>query len=229
MTDEPQAASEQRFGRTGWDFGTYLLWGIGALIVIALLILFEPLGFLSLIPLWAYAAVGMSFIFTPWLVSRAKDDARLLMVYAGAGELTEYRVGKKYRLRIEGHPVEFSSLTGTRRLLLTEFDKTTGDAQVGQFKDHTVFDLVRDLRLFDRMAADIVKLMLEDRDSKRTIAIEAEKRIGAVADQYLHLLYGTHDISELHTAVSAAVDDDDEVEEDASGPGDVEEVVEHDG
>ena len=115
----------QKFGRTWVDFLT----STGGLILLVIIIgclLYFGWDYVELIPMWVWPALFLTpIVWTPFLMSRARDDTQLLIVSDGPQMLTEYRVGKRVQLEIDGAVLPFSSRTGTVRNLLTEFDPST--------------------------------------------------------------------------------------------------------
>lgn len=194
---------EQRFGRTWADLVASLwFW----LIVAAILIMMYWLDvddIIGAVPIWLLVAVGMSVIFTPFLYARALEDSQLILVSDRASRISEYRVGSRYGLDIHGHPVQFTSRTGVNRLLLTSFDPETGQGRGTAFEGHTVFDMARDLTVLRRLSEAYSDHLSQERVVKETIGIEVERRVSGYSDQWLRMLYGALDASELEDILEA--------------------------
>jgi hypothetical protein len=157
---------------------------------------------ISQIPLWVFASIAMSVIFIPFLIQRAKDDAHLVVVLSGPSALTEYRVGKRYRWNIEGEPLHYSSTSGTRRLLITDFDPHSGIGKGSQLAGFTQFDLARDLGVFTRLSDAFSDHLREERITKEAVAVEVELRVNELASRYLGILYGSLEPTEIENALN---------------------------
>lgn len=186
----------QRFGRSWADL---LARGFGwVLVVVAVVLLFIFGGSVwSAVPVWVWVSLGMSLLWLPYLMERAREGARLVMVADGPLCLTEYRVGRRYPMRMTGAPLWFSSATGSQRMLLTHFDKNSGEAEGSALADATVFDLARDLEAFDRLGRTFAHHLRAERVTAETIGVEVERRVAGYSESWLRLLYGSLELGEL--------------------------------
>ena len=126
-------AEPQRFGRTWADFtvsGAHVIILLALLLVAYFLGALSTLGdLLSSIPLW----VMFSFVFTlawlPWLVRISEDATRLVLVAHGGRTISEWRLGRRVPLTIDGEPLNLSSPSGAQRILVTDFNPDTLEAK----------------------------------------------------------------------------------------------------
>lgn len=201
--NEPQTVSmNQKFGRTWADliFSGWFL--IVAVLVVLMMYWWSPWDDLPRIPAWILIAFCMSLIFTPFLVARAKDDSHLVLVTSGPTELTEYRVGKKFPMTIEGTSLNLNSVTGARRILVTHFQPETGYAEGTAFEGFTTFDIARDLTAFRRLSEAFVENVRSDRVHREMVGVEVERRIRQHSDQWLRMLYGSLSMNEVEEVLS---------------------------
>ncbi|MEL0099813.1 MAG: hypothetical protein VW907_09680 [Opitutae bacterium] len=125
-------------GRTWADVfvnASYILGGLVFLVALGAACYF----ILGEVPTWFFIAILSSLIFIPFLSERAKD---------GADEpfkLTEYRVGRRVGLEIEGNGVQFQSKSGVYRTVLTGLDVESKKAKGSAFAEATQLDQVRDM------------------------------------------------------------------------------------
>lgn len=191
-----------KIGRTWADVfsnGVFIFSALGFLLIAGW---FGWFSFLGVIPLWVFYSVGMSVIFLPFLVKRAKDDAHLVIVIDGDMKLTEYRIGKRYDWNIDGEPLNFTSNSGTRRMVITDLDVETGQAKGSALAGFTQFDLARDMGVFSRLSKAFSEHLAEERVTKEAIAVEVERRVNTIAQRYIGLLYGTLEPTELESALN---------------------------
>lgn len=193
---------EQRFGRTWADLAATLWFWVLVFFFIGLIWWFDLDDVLSAIPIWVLVAFGMSLIFTPFLYARALEDSKLLLVVDGNSRITEYRVGSRYGVDISGYPVHFTSRTGVGRILLTDFNPETGQGVGTAFEGYTVFDMARDITVLQRLSEAYSEYLRGERLVKETIGIEVERRVSGYSDQWLRLLYGSLDASELEEVIA---------------------------
>lgn len=186
-------------GRTIWDLAvasSYIMGG--ALFVIGLAIILYL--YLDEIPQWFFISVAGSFAFIPFLIDRAKEDADLFMITKDPLNLSEYRIGKKYGLKIQGNGVLFSSNSGTYRTVLTDFDEESRTAKGSTFGSYTQIDQVRDLTTLQQLSQLLEETLRETRISKQTVGIEVEKQSKIIVDWALKTIYGSiipNEISEI--------------------------------
>lgn len=151
------------------------------------------------LPSWFFIAITLSLIFIPFLNERAKDGAELILVGDEPFKLTEYRIGKKVGLEIEGVGVGFQSKSGIKRLFLTSLDKETKKAKGSLFGALTPIDQARDMTTLSKMTSMLENTLKESRISAQTVGIEVEKQSIEIVDWALKTIYGAiipHEVSE---------------------------------
>ena len=192
MTETHYQPQSQKFGRTWVDLLVYF---ILLMVVIGLVIVFASggLSVLNRVPLWLIVAVGMSLVWIPFLMARAKEDARLIIVVDSLTRLTEYRVGKTYPLDIDGGGISFSSKSGTPRLILTELDIENSKAKGSALEGFTTFDYIRDMTTLQRLSAKFRDYLIEDRVTKETLGLNVEEKVQEYSSTWLDLMYGSID------------------------------------
>jgi len=192
MTDPPIAPATTMIktgvGRTWADLFMYGLFGALAAGALAILGwgIYQAFGY---IPMWTIAAAASSLIFVPWMMERAKDDARLFVVVDGPMRLTEYRIGKRVPVEIEGLGLPFFSSTGVQRLILTSFDPETMQGIGSEMAEFTQFDQIRDLSTVTRLSSALEEILREDRITVQHVGIEVEKKSREIVDWALRLIY----------------------------------------
>lgn len=193
MTDETpqtvQLTNINNNGRTWADLVVMMSYGVAIVGGLALIGFFVYRVF-GEIPLWLLGSIVGSFIFIPWLTERAKADARLFMVVDGPGRLTEYRIGSRVPIKIEGRGVEFWSQSGTSRTLLTYFDPVELSGEGSALAEYNQFEQVRDLNTVDILSSELQKHLKETRITKQTVGVEVEKKAAEVVDWSLQMIYG---------------------------------------
>mgnify|MGYP005670866153 CR=1 FL=1 len=186
-------------GRTIWDIAvssSYIMAGILFIVGLGFLLYF----ILDEVPVWFFIAIAGSFAFIPFLMDRAKEDAQLILVSNDEFKLTEYRVGKKYGLNIEGNGVQFNSDSGITRLLLNDIDIENKTATGSIFGNFTQIDQVRDINTLNNLSILLEDTLRENRVNAQTVGIEVEKESKKVVDWALKLVYGSiipNEISEV--------------------------------
>ena len=186
-------------GRTIWDIAvssSYIMAGILFIVGLGFLLYF----ILDEVPVWFFIAIAGSFAFIPFLMDRAKEDAQLILVSNDEFKLTEYRVGKKYGLNIEGNGVQFNSDSGITRLLLNDIDIENKTATGSIFGNYTQIDQVRDINTLNNLSILLEDTLRENRVNAQTVGIEVEKESKKVVDWALKLVYGSiipNEISEV--------------------------------
>lgn len=191
MSEESQksASNGGSKGRTWADvfIGATYLTG-GALFIIAMGIVVYFLS--GKIPGWFYIAIFSSVIFVPFMMERAKDDSNLILVSDGPHRLTEYRIGNRVGLEIEGNGVLFQSNTGVIRQVLTSIDVENKTAIGSEFANATQIDQVRDLTTLQKMVEMLQATLKESRISAQTVGVEVEKQSIEIVDWALKTIYG---------------------------------------
>jgi hypothetical protein len=199
-------------GRTWADVfvgATYLTGGLIFLILMGFSIYF----LLGELPDWFFLSIIASVIFVPFLMERAKDGSELFLIADQPFKLTEYRVGKKVGLEIDGVGVGFQSKTGVRRLVLTSFDESTKKARGSPFGALTPIDQARDMNTLQKMTEMLENTLKESRISAQTVGIEVEKQSIEIVDWALKTIYGSIIPTEISEAFGV---EDDGVELDVS-------------
>lgn len=158
------------------------------------------------VPMWFFIAIGTSLIFIPFMIERAKDDAELVIVSDGPHRLTEYRIGNKVDLEIEGNAVRFQSKTGVNRYLLSSIDVDSKTGVGSEFAGYSQIDQVRDLTTLQRMVEMLQSTLKESRVSAQTVGVEVEKQSIEIVDWALKTIYGAI----IPTEISEAFGVDDE-------------------
>lgn len=194
-------------GRTIWDLAvasSYIMGG--ALFVIGLGIILYL--YLDEIPQWFFISVAGSFAFIPFLIDRAKEDADLFMITKDPLNMSEYRIGKKYGLKIQGNGVLFSSDSGTYRTVLTDFDEESRTAKGSTFGSYTQIDQVRDLTTLHQLSQLLEETLRETRISKQTVGIEVEKQSKIIVDWALKTIYGSIIPTEISEIFGVSAEDE---------------------
>jgi len=193
-------------GRTVWDIAvasSYIMGG--ALFVLGLGICLYL--YLDTIPTWFFIAIFGSFAFIPFLVDRAKEDADLFLVSSDPLNLTEYRVGRKYGLNIEGNGVRFTSNSGTYRTLLTDFDEESRTGAGSSFGGYTQIDQVRDMNTLQNLSNLLEETLRETRITHQTVGVEVEKQSKVIVDWALKTIYGSIIPTEISEIFGVEVED----------------------
>lgn len=177
-------------GRTLWDIAVASSYVVGGAIFVAGLAIFLYFA-MDEIPTWFYISIAGSLAFIPFLIDRAKEDADLFLVSNGALNLTEYKVGRKYGLTIEGQGVLFSSDSGCYRTLLTDFDEEYRWAKGSTFGSYTQIDQVRDMNTLEQLSQLLEDTLRDSRISAQTVGIEVEKQSKVIVDWALQTIYGS--------------------------------------
>lgn len=185
----PQEAPEQRrqVGRTWADVlvGSSYVFG-GILFILAIML--GAWWFYGQIPQWLFISIAASLGFIPFLMERAKDGSRLFVVLDGPMALTEYRIGKRVGLEIEGSPVQFTSKSGVPRSLLISLDEENRTGKGSMLAECSQLDQVRDLSTVQRMAESLEGVLAEDRLTMMHVGIEVEKKNRQIVDWALRLI-----------------------------------------
>lgn len=185
-------------GRTWADLVWTSSYFLGGLLFIAgvMVVAYFTLG---KIPSWLWISIGASLAFIPFLIERAKDDSSLYVVVDGPCRMTEYRIGRRVPLTIDGQGVRYSSSSGVDRLILTSFNPEERTGASTAMAGMTQFDMMRDLSTLDRLSEALVKSLREDRLTMQHVGVEVERRSRDIVDWALQLIYhGTvpHEITD---------------------------------
>lgn len=176
-------------GRTFWDLaigGSYLLTGalLMAIIGVVLYLMMDE------IPSWFWFSIIGSLAFIPFLMERAKEGTDLFLVSGEPGKLTEYRVGRRYGLMIEGNGTLFMSDSGVYRTVLNSIDVNQRIATASSFGDYTQIDQVRDLNTLNQLSQLLEETLRENRINHQTVGIEVERKSKEIVDWALKMIYG---------------------------------------
>ena len=190
MTEEESisAPNPPKVGRTWADLvvgGSYITAG---LLFIALVLAGAWFAYGS-IPQWTFISILASLAFIPFLNERAREDARLFMILDGPARLTEYRIGKRVPLEIEGGSIRFTSKSAVERVLLTDFDPEARRGTGTLLADFSQLDQVRDLSTVDRLSRALEETLREERLTMQHVGIEVEKKNREIVDWALRLIY----------------------------------------
>ena len=193
-------------GRTVWDIAvasSYIMGGALFVIGLAVCLYF----YFDTIPTWFFIAIFGSLAFIPFLVDRAKEDADLFLVSSDPLNLTEYRVGRKYGLDIQGNGVRFTSNSGTYRTLLTDFDEETRRGWGSSFGGYTQIDQVRDMNTLQNLSNLLEETLRETRITHQTVGVEVEKQSKVIVDWALKTIYGSIIPTEISEIFGVEVED----------------------
>lgn len=185
--DSEPVPQRSQVGRTWADVLVGSSYVFGGLLFIAGILL-VAWWFYGKIPQWILFSIVGSLGFVPFLMERAKDGSRLMVVLDGPMQLTEYRVGHRVGLDIEGSPVTFTSKSGVLRSLLLSFDPEMRTARGSLLAESSQLDQVRDLSTVQRMAQSLEDVLSEDRLTMMHVGIEVEKKNREIVDWALRLI-----------------------------------------
>lgn len=197
---EQSSPNQPKIGRTWADVVVGSSYIMGGLLFIAL-VLFVSWYFVGEVPQWIVIAIIGSLAFIPFLIERAKDDARLFVVLDGPMRLTEWRIGKRVNLEIDGNPISFKSSSGVERSILIEFDEDQQTGKGSDLANFTQFDQIRDLNTVHRMSETLQETLKEDRVTMMHVGIEVERRSREIVDWALRVIYE----GSVPTEISAAL------------------------
>jgi hypothetical protein len=189
MIDQDDNPHYPKKGRTWADVfvgASYLTAGIIFLVGMAVAIYF----IVGEIPDWFFLSILASLLFIPFLMERAKDGSELFIVSDDPFKLTEYRVGRRVGLEIQGNGVLFQSNSGIYRTFLTELDVDSRIAKGSPFGDLTQIDQVRDMNTLKRAIDSLEENLRESRISSQEVGIAVEKQSIEIVDWALKTIYG---------------------------------------
>jgi hypothetical protein len=198
--------NEQRFGRTWADFWT-TSGGLLLLLVILGVGIYFGHEYIAAVPRWIWVSVLLTpMLFTPWLIQRARDSFEMVVVSDGPSRLTEYRIGKRVHIDIEGAGIVLTSRTGARRVLLTAFDPETRVGRGTALAEFTMFEMARDLSTLHRLSEAFSEHLRSERVTAEVVGIEVEKRVSKLSTRWLNILYGSLDPTEIEDALGLESD-----------------------
>jgi len=160
------------------------------------------------IPSWFFISIIGSLLFIPFLMERAKDGSDLFIVCDEPFRLTEYRIGRRTGLEIEGKGIQFVSKSGVYRTYVNSLDVETMKAKGSSFAEFTQLDQMRDLTTLQRVIKTLEDTLREGRISSQEVGIEVEKQSIHIVDWALKTIYGAI----IPTEVSEAFGIDEEKE-----------------
>lgn len=209
MTEESEKSTENPplKGRTWADVfvsTSYLAAGLVFLVLAAGL----AYWIFGSIPSWFFISIIGSLLFVPFLMERAKDGSDLFIVCDEPFRLTEYRIGRRTGLEIEGKGIQFVSKSGVYRTYVNSLDVETMKAKGSSFAEFTQLDQMRDLTTLQRVIDTLEETLKENRISSQEVGIEVEKQSIQIVDWALKTIYGAI----VPTEVSEAFGIDEEKE-----------------
>lgn len=176
-------------GRTWADVfvgATYITGAVIFLLLLGIAIYF----ILGDLPSWFFLSIIASLIFVPFLMERAKDGSELFIVSNEPFKLTEYRVGRRVGLEIEGNGVQFQSRSGVYRTFLRDFDIENKRARGSPFGALTQIDQVRDMNTLQRAIEGLEETLRESRISSQEVGVAVERQSIEIVDWALKTIYG---------------------------------------
>lgn len=201
MSDSPPVVYNQKFGRTWVDFLSST-GGIILLAIIAGLLFYFGWDYIDMVPKWIWATLILTpILWTPWLNARAKDESNLFLVTDGPQQISEYRVGRRVEVQIEGAGIPMTSRSGATRLLLTSFDPYTMKGEGSALAEFSQFEMARDLATLDRLSRAFSEHLRSERITQELIAVEVETRVKQLSERWIGIAMATLEPSELETAL----------------------------
>ena len=201
----------KNIGRTWADVfvgASYITTGILFVCAIGALIYL----YIGTVPSWFFLSIIMSLIFIPFLNERARDGTQLYLIADQPFRLTEYRIGKRVPIEIDGIGTRFQSKSGISRVILTDLDIETKKAKGSAFGSKTPIDQVRDLTTLQKLTDMLENTLKESRISAQTVGIEVEKKSIEIVDWALKTIYGSMIPTEVSEAFGVESDDKLDVE-----------------
>ena len=189
-TESSDSKETKNIGRTWADVfvgASYITTGVLFTLTIGTLMYF----YLGSIPSWFFLSIIMSLIFIPFLNERARDGTELYLIADQPFKLTEYRVGKRVPIEIDGIGTRFQSKSGVSRVILTDLDIETKKAKGSAFGSKTPIDQVRDLTTLQKLTDMLENTLKESRISAQTVGVEVEKKSIEIVDWALKTIYGS--------------------------------------
>lgn len=212
---EEPVSQRRQVGRTWADVLVGSSYVFGGIVFISGVFL-VAWWFYGQIPQWLLISIAGSLGFIPFLMERARDGSRLFVVLDGPMQLTEYRVGHRVGLDIEGSPVQFSSRSGVPRSLLLDFNEETRSAKGSLLAESSQLDQIRDLTTVQRLSESLESVLQEDRLTMMHVGIEVEKKNREIVDWALRLIMEGSIPSEITDAlgIGAKMEPDLSIDED---------------
>ena len=144
---------------------------------------------LGKVPGWVVIAILGSFAFIPFLTERAKEGSELFIVLDGPMRMTEWRIGHRVGLTLDGSPISFTSRSGVRRSILVDFDPEARTGTGSMLAECSQFDQIRDLNTVHQLSKSLEATLREDRLTMMHVGIEVERRSREIVDWALQLIY----------------------------------------
>ena len=192
-------------GRTWVD-----LWVSGGYIFVALLFIVGVFVgvyyFYGEIPKWIFVAIGMSLAFVPFLYERAKEDSQLFIVCDEPLKMTEYRIGSKVSLDIEGIPAMMISRSGVPRFILKNLNPENMQGLGSPLGEYSQFEQIRTMTTLQSVTNKLEEVLREDRLTSMQMGLEVEKQSKEVVDWALRVIYGASIPTELNEALGIEVE-----------------------
>ena len=202
MSDNPPIQYNQKYGRTWAD----LLTSSGGIIFLTLFLIvavYFGWDYVASIPMWIYASVLITpILWVPWLNNRAKEDSNLFIVTEGPMQISEYRVGRRVDVEIEGAGIPVTSRSGVPRVILTEFNPNTMRGKGSELAEFTHFEMARDLSTLDRLSKAFSEHLRSERITQELIAVEVEKRVKQLSERWIGIAMATLEPEELENALN---------------------------
>ena len=205
LTIEQTSPQNQKFGRTVPDLlihSIYFLVGIGFLSAFA----FFSYLLLGSIPMWFWISILMSFIFIPFLSERAKEKANLFVVIDEPFKMSEFRIGKKYGLKIQGKGVKYQSHSGIDRMILSDLDLKNKIGKGFMFSELNQLEQIRDMTTLQRTIQTLEDTLKEQKVSMQTVGIHVEQKSIEIVDWALKTIYGSIIPNEISESFGVDVD-----------------------
>jgi hypothetical protein len=104
-------------------------------------------------------------------------------------KMSEFRIGKKYGLKIQGKGVRYQSYSGTDRILLSDLDLDKKTAKGFMFAELNQLEQIRDMTTLQNTIETLENTLKEQRVSMQTVGIEVEQQSIQIVDWALKTIY----------------------------------------
>ena len=198
--DESIPENKKVVGRTWvdlWVSGGYLFVGL----VFIILVFIGVYYFYGSIPRWIFISMAMSLAFVPFLFERAKEDSQLFIVCDEPLKMTEYRIGSKVNLDIEGIPARMVSRSGISRFILKQLNPNNLHGVGSPLGEYSQFEQIRTMTTLQSVTNKLEDVLREDRLTSMAMGLEVEKQSKEVVDWALRVIYGASIPTELNEAL----------------------------
>lgn len=142
------------------------------------------------IPNWFFISILGSFMFIPFLFERAKDGSELFIVSHQPFKLTEYRIGRRTGLNIEGNAIQMTSKTGITRTFLKSLDDEKLEGEGSPFAQYNQIEQIRDLTTLQRLIDELESTLKTTRLTTQEVGVEVERQSIKIVDWALKTIYG---------------------------------------